>query len=596
MELNGNYTGKVTDGSYLATYNGLAKATGTITFSSPTLGSSTLTLTGSGSGTDGTNYTFNLGGSLTGTINNGVVALSSGSTTVTYTSGYSGSDSATFGPSANNGTFSPSTFATNVTFSTVQSGYTVSGQIQGTMTDKNVGTTDLAVTAKTISAGSYEFNVGVTGKFMRPATMATVVTDAKLYWSRTNTLAGKLQEIPVSNGNIYWNTGNLKINASALGVAPTGAKYLVFAADTGNKVAEANENNNVVAVALPAPAPVSILGRNTSTGAWNLAYNNGNSTFTNSTPVTWANNVTWVDVFRMDVNGDGKEDIVGRNSATGVWQVSVNQGNKTFTNSTFASWSTTATWAWSLRADVNGDGKGDIIGRDSKTGNIVVSVSGGTTATTSTWGNWATSGNFVDIKPADMNGDGRTDLIGRDSKTGNWNVQISDGTKFTNSVFKTWSTTIAWTNTTVGDVNGDGKTDILSRNTSTGNWFVAQSTGTSLTGSVNWLTSTLPLTDVSLRDMNYDGKADLVGRNGNTFYVGLSDGVKFNQTAWVTWPAATYTNILYADFNGDGREDVAGLSGNVWYVSTSTGTAFNARTQWSTWVAAAAGNIQYSRV
>lgn len=593
-------TSKATTNSSEFYYKGTASATGSVSFSTATLGTTGLTIT-SGSGTSSNNSnsstsTFTISGNINGSVNNGTLSVTSGSKLNILFSG----DTVPFSfnlTSQSGGTFNPSNFTTSIPFSYPLSDVrTVKGTISGNVTENTTTATDLAVTAKTLGTGSYEFNVGVTGKFMRPATMATVVTDAKLFWSRTNTLAGKLQEVPISNGNIYWNTGNLKINANALGVAPTGAKFLVFAADSGGKVAEANETNNVVAITLPAPAPVSLLGRNTTTGAWTLAYNNGNSTFTNSTPVTWATNVTWVDVFRMDVNGDGKEDLVGRNSATGVWQVSVNNGNKAFTNSTFTTWSSTATWANVFRADVNGDGKGDIIGRDSKTGNVVVALSVGTTATTSTWGSLPTSGNWVDIKPADMNGDGRTDLVARDSNTGNWNVLISDGTKFTGSVWKTWSTTIAWTNTMVGDVNGDGKADILSRNTATGNWFVAVSTGTTLGGSVNWLTSTLALTDVGLRDMNADGKADLVGRNGNTFYVGLSDGVKFNQTAWITWPSATYTNILYADFNGDGREDVAGLAGNVWYVSTSTGTTFNARTQWSTWVAAAAGNIQFARV
>lgn len=579
-------------------YAGNASATGTATFTSATAGSTTFSFNGNGTrtGTSGTR-TIAIAGTVVGGINNGQFSLGSGSSvTLFFPPDPDGSDFAP-PPTTDGGTFNTSTFASDVRFRRdLGGGEVIQGHVFGTAAETTTATTDLIASAKSLGGGSYEFNAAVTGKFMHTATMGTAAADVHLYWSTTNTAAGKISELSTGPLNLYWNSGNLKVTASALGAAPTGAKFLVLVIDPNNKIAEASETNNTAAVALS--PRISVVGRDTTNGSWTAALNSGSNTFTNKTPiVTWSTAVAWTNVFAADVNGDGKDDLLGRNPTTGAWQVSVNQGNQTLTNSTFTTWSTSGTWIDVLKTDVNGDGKKDIVGRDTKTGQILVSVSQGTTAVTSVWGTWPMSATFVDVKAKDMNGDGKIDYIGRNLSTGQWNVQISNGSRFTNAIWGTWLTSITWDMTQMADVNGDGKTDIVSRNASNGWWYVATSTGTALAAQrlwLNWATSST-WTDAQLHDMNGDGKFDLIGRVGNTWHVGISDGTKFTDSIWSTWSAGTYTNILYADFNGDGKEDVLGRLGNTWFVALSTGTTLAAKTAWGTW-GSATTNVMFAQI
>ena len=77
-----------------------------------------------------------------------------------------------------------------------------------------------------------------------------------------------------------------------------------------------------------------------------------------------------------------------------------------------------------------------------------------------------------------FNGDGRTDLVWRNSSTGQTAVWLMNGTAGHRaaSVF----TNAAWAVTHVGDFNGDGKTDLVWRNASTGQTAVWLMNGTAV--------------------------------------------------------------------------------------------------------------------
>src|SRR5207253_2584542 len=60
-----------------------------------------------------------------------------------------------------------------------------------------------------------------------------------------------------------------------------------------------------------------LVGRVSQTGQWWVAQSNGSSTFNNTLFATWNPTVTWVDVHTGDFNGDGRDDIIGRELATG---------------------------------------------------------------------------------------------------------------------------------------------------------------------------------------------------------------------------------------------------------------------------------------
>jgi hypothetical protein len=116
-----------------------------------------------------------------------------------------------------------------------------------------------------------------------------------------------------------------------------------------------------------------------------------------------------------DFNGDGKTDIVGRDTA-GIWWVGTSTGSS-FSTSSWGSWSTTQTWQNVMAGDFNGDGLTDIAGRDNG-GNWWVGLSTGSSFVTTLWGNFSTqvtwtdmhANNFGQFGPVVLPGGGRSTM------------------------------------------------------------------------------------------------------------------------------------------------------------------------------------------
>jgi hypothetical protein len=307
---------------------------------------------------------------------------------------------------------------------------------------------------------------------------------------------------------------------------------------------------------------------------------------TNQLATTWAP-ANWVDVHVADVNGDGKADIVGRVQSTGDWWVAVNTGSG-YVNEKWGSWSPNVTWVDVQVADVTGNGRADIIGRVQQTGEWWVALSTGTSFVNQKWTTWAPGVTWVDLHAADVTGDGRADLIGRVQQTGEWWVGVSTGSSFVNQKWTTWSPTATWVDVHVADVTGDGKADLVGRVLQTGDWWVGVSTGS---GFVNqkWATWSPAATwvDVQVADVTGSGRADIIGRVQQTgqWWVGVSTGTGFLNELWGLWYAGVnWLDVQAADVNGDGRMDLIGRvqDSGEWWVALSTGTGF-VNEKWGVW-------------
>jgi hypothetical protein len=88
----------------------------------------------------------------------------------------------------------------------------------------------------------------------------------------------------------------------------------------------------------------------------------------------WSPDVQWLDLLTGDVDGDGKDDIVGRTGA-GHWWVARSTGNA-FRNARWGRWSNQAHWSEVTLSDVSGDGRADLVGR-TDAGQWWISVSTG---------------------------------------------------------------------------------------------------------------------------------------------------------------------------------------------------------------------------
>jgi FG-GAP-like repeat/IPT/TIG domain/Beta-propeller repeat len=333
-------------------------------------------------------------------------------------------------------------------------------------------------------------------------------------------------------------------------------------------------------------AITSLVGQTAQSGQWWVAKSNGSSAFTNVLAGTWS--PTWVDVQTGDFNGDGFTDLVGMNLQTGQWLVGLSDGAGHFTTTVWSQWDPSVTWVDVKVGDLNGDGKADLIGRDSQSGQWWAALSNGSSFTNALWDTWSPAVTWVDVQIGDLNGDGKADLIGRYLQTGQWWAALSNGSGMTNALWDTWNPAVTWVDVQIGDLNGDGKADLIGRYLQTGQWWAALSNGSGLTN-VLWDTWNPGVTwvDVHLADLNGDGKADLIGRYLQTgqWWAALSTGSGITNSLWATWsPAATWVDVQVGDFNGDGKMDIAGMESDngQWWVGLSSGTSLST-SRWDTW-------------
>ncbi|MDH3595074.1 MAG: FG-GAP-like repeat-containing protein [Rhodospirillales bacterium] len=115
----------------------------------------------------------------------------------------------------------------------------------------------------------------------------------------------------------------------------------------------------------------------------------------------------------------------------------------------------------------------------------------------------------------DFDGDGKADVLWRNTTTGQTIVWLMDGgTRLAEGSIGT--VPAAWAIAGTGDFNGDGKADILWRNSSTGNTILWKMNGLERLAAASIGAPPLAWTVEQLRDYSGDGLADILWRNTQT--------------------------------------------------------------------------------
>nr|WP_281288691.1 FG-GAP-like repeat-containing protein [Azospirillum lipoferum] len=310
-----------------------------------------------------------------------------------------------------------------------------------------------------------------------------------------------------------------------------------------------------------------------------------------------------------DINGDGRADLIGFG---GGWTfVAYGQADGTFTPSYpsyaypyFASAAqgfTTQDQSPRFLADVNGDGRDDIIGIASNAVWTGLGQADGTIAYPLYANNgftrnsgWAPN-NQAPRAVGDLNGDGYADLIGFGGGSTVVAFGQANGTFAQASYAYPYFASAAQGFTTqensprfVADVNGDGRDDIVAI-ASNAVWVgLGQANGTiaypilahtNFTRDSGW--GPQDNTPRAVGDINGDGRADLIGFGSTTVVAfGQADGTFVAGSAGYPyasynygyfglsagWTSQNQTPRFVADVNGDGRDDIIGIGQNEVYV------------------------------
>ncbi|WP_146404097.1 GEVED domain-containing protein [Planctomycetes bacterium CA13] len=340
-----------------------------------------------------------------------------------------------------------------------------------------------------------------------------------------------------------------------------------------------------------------VISRRTD-GSWWVSISDGD-VFKETRYGGWTDGVEWTNVMVAELNGEGADDIVGWNPETQNWMTSVTtyvDDQWSFDDSVLnVTGSPPAVWDNAMPVDFNGDGIDEIVGRDASGTWYLASYDGSFTDDMS---NVPWSEVYEHIMVGDYNGDAREDIVGRryiiddngEDKV-QWVVISYTADDTGTDVFRSepWETLIDndqtnYSHVLTGDVTGDGRDDIVARIASSGSWVLTESrisdSGSEQFKTKGWGGSipNEPILDVMIGDVDADGDEDVIARNiNNQWWVKVADGTESSNATFGQWSTSgTFVDVCSGDFNGDGLIDVAGRDDvdAKWTVGLSDGMDF----------------------
>lgn len=207
-------------------------------------------------------------------------------------------------------------------------------------------------------------------------------------------------------------------------------------------------------------------------------------------------------------------------------------------------------------ADIDGDGKKDLLTRSVTSGLVLVYPSGpsGLSGRSFALGNFPFANKEITF--ADVNGDLREDLVSHDNTTGvivaypSTGTALGAGLNYGQLPFYTFQSYFA-------DFNGDRLADLLAQNRTTGEVLLFPGSGRGLTGA-SYSLGRYPTYEVKFGDVTGDGRSDLVLRNraNGAVYAYTSTGTGLGAAlAFGSYAFYEYALVL-ADINADNRADL----------------------------------------
>lgn len=381
-----------------------------------------------------------------------------------------------------------------------------------------------------------------------------------------------LDRIVISNASL----GDLNLSRNGDVISFTGGSFTVTGLSAGHLTARATAGGEVelsmITSQFAGPSAVLIGNFAVGAGGW-------------SSQFSYPRHIG-------DVNGDGYADIVGFGAAGALVSFGAASGSFTTPGLAIADFGQASGWLNDNQfhrelADVNGDGRADIVGFGFAGTLVSLARANGTFAAPVTgitdFGvnqGWATQDGFVRAV-GDVNGDGMADLIGFGIAGTLVALGNGDGT-FQGAKFglADFGVQQGWTSDNlfhreVADVNGDGADDVIgfglrgtlvALSNGDGTFQAARTVLGDFGRDQGWSNQNNFARDVG--DVNGDGRADIVGFGIAGTYVayGQGDGAfgpaRFDvQNFGVSqgWTADSAFHRELADINNDGSLDIVGF-------------------------------------
>ncbi|MGW0629830.1 trypsin-like serine protease [Streptomyces sp. NPDC002758] len=346
-------------------------------------------------------------------------------------------------------------------------------------------------------------------------------TSAKLYgWGRTSSTTQDISET--------LKTATLPINSDTTCAGTYPADFVKGHMVCAGKPATGSDTGTTSACNGDSGGPLVVNGRIVGVVSWGVANCVAKGAYSVFSKVTTYVGAAYAQIDDANLSyTDGKADLWVREARTKTGWEKDSKGSSFAARISWGNWDGVNVV---LQTDLNRDGIQDLVVRDSATGNVYwmhYVISSGSWSQTKIFTDWRTRSRIV--APGDVTGDYLPDLLSVDSSGTLW-IYPGNG----NGTFATrvkvgtgWSQYNSLRGH--GDFNGDGKADMLAR-TSGGDLYLYKGTGKSGTGAFS--------TRVKVRtgwsgfdafaavgDFTGDGKADFFARTkGGTLYLYKGSG------------------------------------------------------------------------
>jgi len=207
-------------------------------------------------------------------------------------------------------------------------------------------------------------------------------------------------------------------------------------------------------------------GRNPD-GSWSInAAELGDDALSSIEFIEFSDRSVFLDKANQTFFGDGTSDILWRRNdgITAIW----NMSGSTVSQSGVTAWQASLDWAVEAVGDFDGDGRDDLLWRNSNDGVTAIWSMNGFGVTAANVTQWQAGLDWQIEGIADFNGDGRDDFLWRRSVDGVTAIWQMDGTSVASANVTQWQAGLEWQIIGIGDFNSDGRNDIVWRRSSDG--------------------------------------------------------------------------------------------------------------------------------
>jgi hypothetical protein len=401
----------------------------------------------------------------------------------------------------------------------------------------------------TITAASCTFSLNASGTSASAAATVgavTVTTQPSCAWTAVSNLTSM---VTITSGASGTGPGPVNFSISANPSTSQRVGTLTIAGLTFT-ITQAGRLPTIVPSDIDGDGLGDLVVWRPGSGTWFSLTSTSGYNYASSRAQQWGNQSAGDVPLLGDIDGDGISDLVVWRTSTGTWYWLTSSSNYNPAAAVAKQWGNASLGDQPMLADMDGDRKMDLVVWRASSGTWywLTSSSGYNYATSGTK-QWGSQGSGDVPKLADIDGDGKADLIVWRAPSGTWFwLTSASGYDYAQSGVKQWGSQGAGDVPLVGDLDGDGKTELVVWRAPSGTWYwLTSASGYNYAAQAQKQWGSQGAGDMPfLPDLDGDGKVDLTvwrPSTGTWFWLTSVSGYNYPNSLSKQWGSQSEGDI-----------------------------------------------------